>query len=393
MLTTSNDNEQLNNWLGFLKGVRNGTPVVVQFGALSTDNSVMGIIWEKPAHDQISLIVGSDGLPSVLGMIQRSKVKFAPTRDVRGRPGDFYFKNKGVFLRILSIDKQVLQKSVPSEGVIEQENFILGSDSQERSSAKQVATSEVMGIARPPDSAPAVAPAGILDNPAIPAQSRASAANVDSKIYDAKGRLDEHGLSFLLDRLDEGAGGGQPLNRGEMNLLSGMLHELQKRIDLHAMMHASSFLMGGQGVLYSKAPKQDQWKPVMRNVGMIGWHLIDKSIDPEQISDLEWIRAWRWYHKTAPAICELVVVKTPDGEMDYDWLEPGRRRSESSEHENIAFFAENKGETQFWMPYEDFQRLAPLWAKEKLGQLPVRIRQRVMHLKSEYDRLHSASGK
>jgi hypothetical protein len=67
--------------------------------------------------------------------------------------------------------------------------------------------------------------------------------------------------------------------------------------------------------------------------------------------------AWRKITESQPKLFELVVTKSFAGTMDWDWLEPAGDR---------AYFAENLGPTEYWMPAADFLRLAPAGVAEHL---------------------------
>ena len=349
-------NEQAESLLQFLVGVRNGSTVSIQIGALSTSNNVVGVVWEPPTLDKIVRSTGTNRLPTSLSLVNRCMTKFIPLRDVRGSLGNVYFKNKGVFLKILAINGQVIQKADEQIGEV---------------------TTEGTAILRKPE---VVAQAEV-----VPAKVSAIAG---SGLNDEYGMLTDAGIDFLLDRLQEGASGGKPLVRGEMDMLYRFMNTVRERINLRVLTQSYSFIVNEKNALLGLTSGDQNWEPIMNGVDMRGWHIIDQSIDPETVASKEFLSSWNWYHKTPPEIYEIVVVKTPGGALDYDWLEPGRSLKKGEHgNENEARFGHNKGTVQFWMSCENFDRYAPEWAKQKLGSLPVKYRQHVKPLRDAYEKL------
>lgn len=91
---------------------------------------------------------------------------------------------------------------------------------------------------------------------------------------------------------------------------------------------------------------------------MTGWEVIKDDTHVEG-----WEKHWTFYSKSAePGLYELVVTKTPAGDLCIDWLEPNAPPFRPS-------FSENLGRPQFWMPLYLFNMHAPGWASANVEPL------------------------
>lgn len=186
--------------------------------------------------------------------------------------------------------------------------------------------------------------------------------------YDHYGQLTDTGWSEVRARIAAAAKDGSALDAQDLADLDKLLRGLEEQMNIRVMAFGYNFIVGKNGAVLGLTSGDHHYEEAKLSLDMVGWHAIDDSIDPKTMSeDATWLKAWRWCNQTRPEHYEVVVTKTPGGDMAYDWLEPGRHRDKGvGEH---AYYANNLGEAQFWMPRETFERLAPDWAKAQVAPL------------------------
>lgn len=188
-----------------------------------------------------------------------------------------------------------------------------------------------------------------------------------SEHLDNHGRLTDPGWAHLRARLKEAASGGPSLTAAEVQLLDQTIGSLEENIDIRVMATGHDFLVGDSGQVLALTAGDQHYEDSKLRLKMFGWHLVDESIDPESLGDSTWLQEWRWFPRQRPADYEVVVTKTPGGQMAYDWMEPGRHAGAGLGGQ--SYFAENLGRPQFWMPRDIFENKAPEWAKAKVEPL------------------------
>lgn len=193
-------------------------------------------------------------------------------------------------------------------------------------------------------------------------------AQKDDGKYDHYNRLTDIGWNQLRARIAAAVQTGGSLDAIDMVDLDKVIKALEDQMSIRIMANAYNYLVGERGKVLGLTAGDQFYEPTGLELDMSGWHAIDDSIDPNTIGDdASWLKAWQWCNRSTPANYEVVVTKTPDGNMAYDWLEPGRHRDKGVGE--IAYYADNLGTAQFWMPKETFERLAPKWAKDQVAPL------------------------
>lgn len=212
-----------------------------------------------------------------------------------------------------------------------------------------------------------------MSNEQTTAQGEADSSTENSDFppegkYDHYGQLTDTGWAEVRGRIAAAAKDGNTLQAQDLVDLDKLLGRLEAQMNIRVMAYGYNFLIGNQGLVLGLTAGDQHYEEAKLRLDMSGWHAIDDSIDPKTMGeDNTWLRAWRWCNQSRPGDYEVVVTKTPDGSMALDWLEPGRHRDKGVGER--AYYANNLGEAQFWMPRDVFERFAPAWAKSQVAPL------------------------
>lgn len=152
----------------------------------------------------------------------------------------------------------------------------------------------------------------------------------------------------------------------DLAAISALVEKLAGVMDLHVMSKGYHFFVGADYQVHALTAGDQHYEPTRFKVDMTGWQLQHGVDETEKRGD--WQKNWRPYVQgsqpgfNAPALHEVVVVKTPAGVMSYDWMQVAGNHG-------MAFFSENHGVPHLWMPKDVFEAEAPEWARGSVEPL------------------------